>query len=46
MNRPPLVAYRLRERQHTEEILLLTRYREMVQLLEQLNTQLSAIMEE
>ena len=46
LNRPPLVAYRLRKRQQAEEIRLLTRYREMVQLLEQLNTQLSVLMQE
>ncbi|MBI4758580.1 MAG: HNH endonuclease [Chloroflexi bacterium] len=46
LNRPPLVAYRLRKRQQAEEIRLLTRYREMVQLLEQLNAQLSVLMEE
>jgi len=46
LNRPPLVAYRLRKRQQSEEIRLLTRYREMVQLLEQLNTQLSVLTEE
>lgn len=46
LNRPPLVAYRLRKRQQVEEIRLLTRYREIVQLLERLNTQLSALMEE
>ena len=46
LNRLPLVAYRLRKRQHAEEIRLLTRYREMIQLLEQLNTQLSILTEE
>ncbi len=46
LNRLPLVAYRLRKRQRTEELRLLTRYRDLVQLLEQLNTQLSAHMEE
>jgi hypothetical protein len=46
LNRPPLVAYRLRKRQRAEEVRLLTRYREIVQLLEQLNTQLSDLMEE
>ena len=46
LNRPPLVAYRLRKRQQAEEIRLLTRYREMVRLLEQLNTQLSVLTEE
>lgn len=46
LNRPPLVAYRLRRRRQAEEIRLLTRYREMVRLLEQLNTQLSVHTEE
>jgi hypothetical protein len=46
LNRPPLVAYRLRKRQQAEEIRLLTRYRETVLLLERLNTQLSDLMEE
>ncbi|MBM4465397.1 MAG: HNH endonuclease [Chloroflexi bacterium] len=46
LNRPPLVAYRLRKRQQAEEIRLLTRYREIVLLLERLNTQLSDLMEE
>lgn len=46
LNRPPLVACRLRKRQQSEEIRLLTRYRELVRLLEQLNTQLSGLMEE
>ena len=46
LNRPPLVAHRLRRRQQAEEIRLLTRYRGSVQLLEQLNTQLAMLMEE
>jgi hypothetical protein len=46
LNRPPLVAYRLRKRQQAEEIRLLTRYLEMVQLLEPLNTQLSVLTDE
>jgi len=40
------VAYRLRKRRQTEEIRLLTRYRNLVQLLEQLNNELSALLEE
>ena len=36
LNRPPLVAYRSRKWQQAEEIRLLTRYRNLVQLLEQL----------
>jgi hypothetical protein len=46
LNRPPLVAYRLRNRQQAEEIQLLTRYRDLITLLEQLNEQLAALMEE
>lgn len=46
LNRPPLVAYRLRKRQQTEEARLLARYREVVRLLEQLNSQLSDLMDE
>lgn len=46
LNRAPLVAYRLRKRQQAEELRLLTRYRDLVQLLEQLNMQLSAEMME
>lgn len=46
LNRPPLVAYRLRKQQQAEEVRLLTRYRNLVQLLEQMNRQLSAEMEE
>jgi hypothetical protein len=46
LDRPPLVAHRLRERQQAEEIRLLTRYRDLIQLLEQMNIQLSALMEE
>jgi hypothetical protein len=45
-NRAPLVAYRLRKRKQTEETRLLNRYRELVQVLEQLNAQLSALTEE
>lgn len=46
LNRPPLVAYRLRKRQKVEETRLLARYRDLVQLLGQLNNQLSMLMEE
>jgi len=46
LNRPPLVAYRLRKRQQAEERRLLTRYRDLVQLLEQMNRQLSTEMTE
>jgi hypothetical protein len=46
LNRPPLVAYRLRNRQQAEVIRLLTRYRDLVRLLEKLHTQLSVLTEE
>lgn len=46
LNRPPLVAYHLRKRQQAEELRLLSRYRDLVQLLEQMNMQLSAMMQE
>lgn len=46
LNRPPLVAHRLRKRQQVEEIRLLTRYRGLVQLLEQLNAELAIVMDE
>jgi hypothetical protein len=45
LNRPPLVA-RLRRRQQVEETRLLTRYRNLVRLLESLQTKLSVLMEE
>jgi hypothetical protein len=46
LNCPPLVAYRLRRRQQVEETRLLTRYRDLIQLLEHLHVQLSVLMEE
>lgn len=46
LNRPPLVAYRLRKRQSLEEERLLTRYRDLAALLEQLSQQQAALMEE
>jgi HNH endonuclease len=46
LNRPPLIAYRVRRRQHAEEIRLLTWYREVIQLLEHLTTQLSVLTDE
>lgn len=46
LNRLPLVQYRLRKRKQSEEVRLLTRYRDLVQLLEQLNAQLSAEMQD
>jgi hypothetical protein len=44
LNRTPLVAYRLRKRQRDEHIRLLTRYQELVELLEQLQRQTSTLM--
>lgn len=46
LNRPPLVAYRLRQRCRDEEIRLLDRYQELVQLLEKLNIQQATLMQE
>ena len=46
LNRPSLVAYRLRKQQRAEETRLLTRYRDSVQLLEQLHTQFAVLVEE
>src|SRR5262245_26508607 len=46
LNRLPLVAYRLAKRQQAEELQLLVRYRDLVNLLEQLNRQMSTLMEE
>lgn len=46
LNRPPLVAYRLHKRQQAEALQLLTRYQDLVHLLEQLNRQLAALTEE
>ena len=46
LNRPPLVAYRLSKRQRAEEIRLLTRYRNLVRLLDQLHTQMAELVEE
>lgn len=43
LNRAPLVAYRRRRRQRAEEIRLLERYRDLVQLLSQVNGQLSEL---
>lgn len=45
LNRPPLVAYRLRQRQQAEEARLLAQYRDLVQLLGQVNNQLSTLIE-
>ena len=46
LNRPPLVAHRLRRRQERERIRLLTRYRELTVLLEQMLDQQADLMEE
>lgn len=46
LNRPPLVAHRLFKRKNNEEAHLLNRYRELLALLEQVNTQLGAVTEE
>jgi len=46
LNRPSLVAYRLRRRQQAEATRLLTHYQVIIQLLEQLQTQWSVLMEE
>jgi hypothetical protein len=46
LNRSPLVAYRLRKQKQAEETRLLTRYRELVNLLEQLNQQTTVLLEE
>lgn len=46
LNRPPLVAHRLRRHARSEEMRLLTRYRDLVALLEQLQRQHAALLEE
>jgi hypothetical protein len=46
LNRVPLVAYRLRKQQQSEELGLLTRYQETVRMLEQLHEQQIALLEE
>lgn len=46
LNRSPLVAYRLSKRKRAEEIRLLKRYKDLVQLLGQLNEQLVTLVEE
>ncbi len=46
LNRPPLVAYRLRNLRQRENLRLLDRYRELVDLLSQLNVQLAELTEE
>ncbi len=46
LNRPPLVAYRLSKQRRAEEIRLLTRYRDLVRLLEQLHTRMAELVDE
>lgn len=46
LNRPPLMAYRLSKRRRVEEIRLLTRYRDLVRLLDQLHTHMAELVEE
>jgi len=46
LNRPPLVAYRVRRRHTREAARLLTRYRDLSRLIEQLLVQQSALIEE
>jgi hypothetical protein len=46
LNRPPLVAYRLRKQGEIAEHRLLTRYRDLVVVLEQLHQQQVALLEE
>jgi len=46
LNRPALVAHRLRKRREAEETRLLTHYRDLVRVIEQLLAQQSVLMEE
>jgi hypothetical protein len=46
LNRPPLVAHRVRRQMQADEVRLLTRYREVVALLEQMHRQQAALLEE
>jgi HNH endonuclease len=46
LNRPPLVAYRVRKQGEMAEYRLLTRYRDLMVILEQLHQQQVAILEE
>ncbi len=46
LNRFPLVAHRLRKQQHIQEIRLLTRYKETIELLEKMHNQQSELMVE
>ncbi len=46
LNRPPLVAYRVRKRGEMAERRILARYRDLVGILEQLHQQQVALLEE
>lgn len=46
LNRPPLVAHRRRKRQEVEKLRLLTRYRDLISLIEHLLTQQSDLLAE
>jgi len=46
LNRPPLVAWRVRRRQQAEEIRLLENYRDLVQLLAQLHREKASLLDE
>jgi hypothetical protein len=46
LNRPPLIAYRLRQQTQTEEVRLLAEFRELVILLKQLQERHAALLEE
>ena len=46
LNRPPLIALRLRRRVQAEEARWLARYRDLVEVLKQLNRQQAALLEE
>ncbi len=46
LNRKPLINYRLHKKWREEELRLLTRYGELVELLTQLNRQISSLMDE
>lgn len=46
LNRPSLAAHRQRKREQADKFRLLTQYRELIELHQQLNRQLSALMDE
>lgn len=46
LNRPPLIAYRLRQNARTEEARLLAQFRDVVSLLEQLQQQHAALLDQ